>query len=237
MFSFVVNSVFVLIGTCIGLIFKKFIKKETCDAVLKALGITVMVIGIVGTVEYMITINPNGTLSSNGTLAVILSIAIGTFIGELLKIEDGVNKLALAIEKKVNKGKIAEGFVTATLMYCVGSMAIIGSFESALGNPDTIYLKTVLDCVSSIVLASTLGFGVGLSSISIFIYQGLLTLLFYLLGDFMPNGFITMFNSVGYILICAIGLNLLLDKKIKVANMLPALVVVIIYYVITQMFV
>ena len=236
MFSFVVNAVCVLIGTGIGMFFKKFIKKEICDAVLKALGLTVMIIGIVGAVDYMITVNEDGTLSSNGTLAVILSIAIGTFIGEFLKIHTHVNNLAMKIEKKLNRGKIAEGFVTATLMYCVGSMAIMGSLESALGDPTQIYVKTVLDFISSIVLGSTLGFGVGLSSISIIIYQGLLTLLFYWLGDFMPADFIVLFNSVGYVMITAIGINFLVEKEIKVANMLPALIVVIICYLVMQWF-
>lgn len=236
MFSFVLNAAIVLIGTFVGLIFKKYIKKEICDAVLKAIGLAVFIIGIVGTVEYMVTANVDGSLTSSGTLAVIISIAIGTFIGEFLKIDDAINNLALKVEQKVNRGKIAEGFVTATLIYCVGSMAIIGSFESALGNPNTIYLKSVLDGITSIVLASTLGFGVGLSSISIFIYQGVLTFLFYLLGDFMPEGFITLFNSVGYIMVAAIGLNFLLEKKIKVANMLPSLVICIICYLVMQWF-
>jgi len=236
MFSFVLNAVVVLLGTFIGLVFKKYIKKEICDAVLKAIGLTVFVVGIIGTVEYMVTANYDGSLTSSGTLAIIISIAVGTFIGEFLKIDDVINNFALKVEKKINRGKIAEGFVTATLIYCVGSMAIIGSFESALGNPNTIYLKSALDGISSIVLASTLGFGVGLSSISILIYQGLLTLLFFLLGDFMPDGFITLFNSVGYIMVAAIGLNFLLEKKIKVANMLPSLVVCIICYLVMQWF-
>lgn len=232
MLSFVFNAIAVVVGTIIGVLFKNKIKKEICDSVLKALGVTVFLIGVVNVIKYMFVIDSSThIIEVEGTLLMILSIAIGTFIGEFLKIDDGLNALGLKIEKKLNKGKIVEGFVTSTLMYCVGSMAIIGTFDAVQGNPDTIYLKSALDGITSIALASTLGFGVGLSSISILVYQGTLTLLFYFLGDIVPNDFLVVFNMVGYVLITALGLNLLITNKIKVANMLPALLIVIIYYV------
>lgn len=231
MFAFLVNAITVILGSTIGLIFKKFIKKETCDQVLKAMGIVVLIIGLIGVLENMITVN-NSKITSSGTLELIMAIAIGTFIGELLKVDKHMNDLAYKLETKLNKGSIAEGFITATLIYCVGSMSIIGSMESALGNPNTIYLKSALDGVTSIALASTLGIGVMLSSISVILYQGLLTLLFYLLGNFMPQALITSFSMVGYTMVSAIGFNFLLKDKIKVANMLPSLLIVIIFYLI-----
>lgn len=231
MFAFLVNAGTVLIGSLIGLVFKKFIKKEICDSVLKAMGIVVLLIGIIGVIENMITIDEGG-LSSSGTLLLIMAIAIGTFVGEFIRIEDHMNNFAEKIEQKINRGKIAEGFITATLIYCVGSMSIIGSMESALGSPNTIYLKSALDGITSIALASTLGFGVALSGLSIILYQGLLTLLFYFLGDFMPADFITSFSMVGYTMVAAIGFNFLMKEKIKVGNMLPALLIVIIYHLI-----
>lgn len=229
MFAFLVNAATVVLGSIIGLIFKKFIKKETCDQVLKAMGIVVLIIGIIGVFENMITVQ-NGKISSSGTLLLIMSIAIGTFIGEALKIDKHMNDFGDKIEQKLNKGKIAEGFITATLIYCIGSMSIVGSMESALGNPNTIYLKSALDGITSIALASTMGVGVMLSSISIIVYQGLLTLLFYFLGNFMPASFITSFSMVGYTMVAAIGFNFILKDKIKVANMLPSLLIVIIYH-------
>lgn len=229
MFAFLVNAATVILGSIIGLIFKKLIKKETCDQVLKAMGIVVLLIGIIGVFENMITVQ-NGKISSSGTLLLIMSIAIGTFIGEALKIDKHMNDFGDKIEQKLNKGKIAEGFITATLIYCVGSMSIIGSMESALGNPNTIYLKSALDGITSIALASTMGVGVMLSSISIIVYQGLLTLLFYFLGNFMPASFITSFSMVGYTMVAAIGFNFIIKDKIKVANMLPSLLIVIIYH-------
>ena len=236
MFSFLVNGAFILVGTIIGLVFRKYIKKEVCDAVMKAVGLVVFVIGIVGLIENMISVNVDGSISTTGTLALIICISLGTIIGELIDIDKQFNKFAGFVEKKLNKGKISEGFVTSTLLFCVGSMAIIGSFESALGKPDTIYLKSLLDGVSSIALSATLGFGVGLSAVSVIVYQGSLTLLFYIFKDFMPADFIILFNTVGYVLIAALGLNFLVKDKIKVANMLPALLIVIPYYLIMTLF-
>lgn len=233
MFAFAVNALAVVVGSIIGLIVKTKIKEETCQSVLKAVGLVVLIIGILGVLENMVIVLPTG-FKTEGALALIICLTLGTFIGELLKIDHHLNDFSDKIEKKINKGKIAEGFITASLMYCVGSMTIIGSMESAFGNPNTIYLKSVIDLVTSIALASTLGLGVMLSSITVFIYQGLLTLLFVLLHNFMPSDFITLISMVGYVSVMAIGLNLLIKDKIKVANMLPAFIVAIIYYLISS---
>lgn len=229
MFSFVVNAVAVLAGSIIGVLFRKFIKKETCNAVLKAMGIVLLMMGVANTIKYMITIT-GSTFEIDGTLVLILCITVGTFIGEIIKIDAGFNKFGLFVEKKINKGQIVDGFITATLVYCVGSMAIIGTFDAVNGDSSTIYLKSALDGISSIAFASTLGFGVALSSISVLIYQGLLTVLFWLIGSVLPEELINLINLVGYILIIAIGFNFVTDSKIKVANMLPSLIIVIIYY-------
>lgn len=235
MFSFVINAICVAVGSMIGIVFKKFIKKETCDAVLKVIGLVLFIVGIANVFKYMATIDGN-LIQLDGTLILLVCISVGTFIGEFLKIDDAINKLGLTIEKKINKGKIVEGFVTSTLVCCVGSMAIIGTFDAVTGNPDTIYLKSALDGITSIALASTLGFGVALSSVSVLVYQGLLTLLFYFLNDSLSNELISLFNMVGYVLIAALAFNFLSDKKIKVANMLPSLILVIIYYIISNLF-
>lgn len=235
MFSFVFNAIAVVFGTGIGILFKNKIKKETCDAVLKAIGVVVLLIGICNTFKYMATV-VGSKIELNGTLLMIVSIAVGTFIGEFLKIDDGLNSLGVKIEQKVGKGNIVDGFVTATLMYCVGSMAIVGTLEAVNGHPETIYLKSALDCITSVALASTLGFGVGLSSISILAYQGLLTLLFFFLGEVIPVDLMNLINLVGYVLIAALGVNLLVPDKIKVANMLPSLLIVVVYYYIAALF-
>lgn len=230
MLSVLLNSLFVIIGSFIGLICKKIIKKDICDSILKALGITVMLIGIVGATEYMLPISEDKSLPNGGSLLIIIAIALGTLIGELINIDKGLNILGDKIEKKINRGNISEGFINATLIFCVGSMAIVGSFDAALGNPNTIYIKTVLDCVTSIVLASTLGFGVALSSLSILIYQGALTVCFYFIGSKFPTDLLNLFNCVGYVMIATIGINFVIKDKIKVANMLPSLVITVLIY-------
>ena len=236
MFAFLVNGIAVVVGGFIGLLFKNKIKKEICDSVLKVIGLVVFLIGLAGVLENMITVE-NGKLVSNGALILIISVALGTFIGEFCKIETHLNDFSVMLEKKINKGAMAEGFITATLIYCVGSMTIIGSMESALGKPDTIYLKSVIDGITSIVLASTLGFGVLFSSFGVIIYQGLLTLLFYFLGNFMPSDLITLISMVGYSMVLALGLNFLIKDKIRVSNMLPSIIIVVIYYLIQSLFI
>ena len=235
MFAFIVNGIAIAIGGFIGLLFKNRIKKEICDSVLKVIGLVVFLIGLSGVLENMITVE-NGRLVSNGALILIISVALGTFIGEFCKIETRLNDFSVKLEKKINKGAMAEGLITATLIYCVGSMTIIGSMESALGKPDTIYLKSVIDGITSIVLASTLGFGVLFSSFGVIIYQGLLTLLFYFLGNFMPSDLITLISMVGYSMVLALGLNFLIKDKVRVSNMLPSIIVVVIYYLIQGLF-
>ena len=235
MFSFVVNTIAVIVGSFIGVLFKSKIKKEICDQVMKAIGLVLLVIAVSNCFTYMATIKDN-SIELNGTLIMIICVVVGTFIGEFLKIDDGFNKFGLFVEKKINKGKIVEGFITASLVYCVGSMAIIGTFDAVSGNPDTIYLKSTLDGITSIALAASLGFGVALSSVTVFVYQGLLTLLFLLIKDSLPSDLITLINMVGYVLIAGLALNFLLEKKIKVANMLPSLIIAIIYYFLSGLF-
>lgn len=235
MLSFLVNTVAIIVGSAIGIVFRNKIKKEICDQVMKVIGLTLLVISMCNALIYMASVK--GTqIELNGTLVLILCIVIGTFIGEFLKIDDGFNKFGLFIEKKINKGKICEGFITSSLLFCIGSMAIIGTFDAVSGNPDTIYLKSILDGVTSIALAATLGFGVALSSISVFVYQGILTIIFLVLKDVFPNDLIVMINMVGYVLIAGLALNFLIENKVKVANMLPSLLVVIIYYLISGLF-
>ena len=233
MFGFLINAIGVIVGGLIGLLFRKFIKKEYCDAVLKGMGIVVLLVGLFGVIENTIVIEAL-KVSFEGTLLLIISIGVGTFLGETIKIDDHLNNFALKLEKKVNKGKISEGFITATALYCVGAMTIIGTLNDTLGNPETIYLKAALDMVTSIVLASTLGIGVLFSAGSIIVYQGLLTLIFALLNNVINQDALLeltrLVSMVGYVLVMAIGFNFLVKDKIKVTNMLPALLIPIIYY-------
>lgn len=226
-----VNFGAIVIGSLIGLLFKKAIKEEHKNALNKVLGIGVIVIGLNGVITNMITIGENGDLSSSGELLLIVSLIIGTFIGSLLKIDERFNLLANKVENKFKMSGFAQGFVYSTILYCVGSMAILGGIQDGLGDPSILYTKAVLDGVSAIILTSTMGFGVIFSSIAVFVYQ----LIFVLLGKFglqsiLTGSLLSQFSSVGYAIIFAIGLNFIIKDKIKTANMLPSMLVPIVWH-------
>lgn len=231
MIATLVNSLAVIIGASIGLLFRKVIKKEYFDSVLKSVGILVLIFGIIGVLKSMLYIGQDGLINSQYELMLLITIALGTFLGEMLKIDKHITTFGNYLEKKINRGAFSEGFISSSLIFCIGAMAIFGSIEAATGNPEVIYLKSLIDGITAIVLASTLGYGVIFSSISILIYQGSITLLGITLGDFMSLEFKTVFSMVGYVLVACIGLNFLRNEKIKIANMLPSLILVIIYYI------
>ncbi|MBM6839159.1 DUF554 domain-containing protein, partial [Clostridium saudiense] len=159
-----------------------------------------------------------------------ICIVIGALIGELINIDNWLNRLGQAVERKVNKGgknniSIAEGFVSASLLFCVGAMAIVGALESGLrGNYDTLFAKSLLDGITSIILTSTLGIGVVFSAITIFVYQGAITLGAGMLANVLSETVINNMTGVGSLLIIGLGLNILGVTKIKVANLLPAVI-------------
>jgi uncharacterized membrane protein YqgA involved in biofilm formation len=225
-FGTVVNVLAIIAGSCIGLIFRGGIPMGYQQTVIQAIGLAVAIIGI------------SGALKSQDILVVIFSLAIGSIIGELLRIETRLNQLGNWLERRFSKagGGIARGFVTASLLYCVGSMAIVGSMESGLtGNHQTLFAKSVLDGISSIIFASSFGAGVLLSALSVGVYQGLLTLSAVLVKPFLIPSVVDQMSAVGGILIMAIGINLLDIKKINVGNMLPAIFMPLAYYMIRQL--
>ncbi len=211
----IVNVILIVSGSLIGLIAKKVLKESLQEAVLLAMAVCILVIGI------------KGALPTQQLLVLIASVVIGTIIGESLKIDDRLTKFSENLEKKYfkNEGRFAQGFMIATCLYGIGAMAILGSIQSGLGNHDTLYAKSLLDGVTSIFLASVYGIGVMFSVIPIMIYQGLLTLAAGLIKDYMSPEFIVELEAVGSIMIIAIALNSLKLTKIKVANMLPSLIV------------
>ena len=218
MIGTIVNSVAVVIGCLIGSLIKGRLKTNISNTIMSGLGLCVLYIGV------------SGALKGEDTLLMIICIVIGALIGELIDIDKWLSRLGEIIERKVNKvGKsnisIAEGFVSASLLFCVGAMAIVGSLESGLrGNHDTLFAKSLLDGVTSIILTSTLGIGVIFSAVTIFIYQGLITLGAGMLANVLSGSVINNMTAVGSLLIIGLGFNILGITKIKVANMLPAVI-------------
>jgi uncharacterized membrane protein YqgA involved in biofilm formation len=217
----IVNVATVTAGSIIGLFFGKRIKGEIKETTLKALGLAVLVLGVKMAFE------------EHDFLAVIIALVLGAIVGELINIELQLDRLGVYIQSKTKSSSntFVLGFVTASVLFCVGSMTIIGSIKDGLNNdPSVLYVKSMLDGVSSIILTSTLGIGVIFSAIVILVYQGALSILaskatFLLDNDIYVNGI----SVVGGIIIVGIGLNMLNITKIKTANLLPALFIVPIY--------
>lgn len=230
----IVNVAAVIAGSLIGLFSGKAIPEKLRDALIKALGVAIMFVGIGCTLGEMLTVDGVGKLSAGGIMLLILSLLIGTVIGELLRIEDRLESFGNRIKSmKVfkNSGSFTEGFVTSTLFISVGAMAVIGSVRDGIsGDPSILFSKSVLDFISTMMFASALGVGVVFSALPMGIYQGALTLVACLLGEhFLPETMVSDLSLVGSVLIFCIGINMLLGKKIRVGNMLPALLVPVIY--------
>lgn len=211
-----VNTVAVIVGAIIGMIIKKGIPKRLSDTIMKGVGLCVMYIGW------------SGTLKCQNTLIMIISVVVGALIGEGIDIDRRFNSMAKKLEDKMSKGdkkiSFAEGFVSASLLFCVGAMAVVGSIQAGLeGNNETLYAKSLLDFIAAIIFASTMGFGVALSAISVFIYQGIFAVLATFISGYLTEGMILELTAVGSLLIFALGLNLVGLSKFKIMNYLPAI--------------
>ena len=218
MLGVLVNVGTVLIGSLVGLLLKRGIPEKVTEALMTGIGLCTVFIGI------------SGALQGENTLVLILSMAIGTVIGTLLDIDKQLNRLAAYVEarfkQKDGQVTVAEGFVTASLLFCVGAMTIVGSLQAGLtGGCETLYTKATLDLISSCVLAASLGIGVLLSDIFVFIFQGGLVLLAGLIAPFLTDYAIGEMTCAGSVLIIALGLNLIGVTKIKVANYLPVILI------------
>jgi len=219
----IVNSLAIIGGSLLGFILKGGIPERVNDTIMKGLALCIMVIGI------------SGAIKSENMILIICSIVIGALIGEFIDIDKGLKKLGDNIEAKLQGkgGRVSEGFVTASLVYCVGAMAILGSLDSGLkGDYKILFTKAMLDGISAIMFTSTLGIGVALSAISVFIYQGTITLAASALQGILVGTVITELSAVGSLLIMGLAFNMLGLTKIKVANLLPAILIPILYHLI-----
>jgi hypothetical protein len=220
MLGTIVNSIAIIFGALLGIIIKKGMKEKYKTTVMDGIGLSVVIIGIMGGIE------------SNNIILIIASIVVGSIVGEILDIDSKLENLGNNMEKRFGKGdsNFSKGFVTASLVYCIGAMAIVGALESGLtGNHETLFAKSILDGITAIIFSSTFGIGVAFAAIPVFIYQGIITLLANSAKDLLTTTVINEMSAVGGILILAIGINILGIKKIKVANMLPSIIIPLIY--------
>lgn len=212
-----VNVATVALGTGIGLIIGKGIPDRVSDLMQKGLGLCTLYIGI------------QGAMVDAKILAVIISMAIGALIGALLDLDSALRRLGDKIHDKMNtKGNnssVSDAFVTASLLFCVGAMAIVGSVQSGLGDRSTIYTKALLDGVMAIVFTARFGFGVIFSCAVIFVYQGFFEVLASVVGPYMTEPLTALIACVGSVIIAGLGLNMIGAAKIKVMNLVPAIFV------------
>ncbi len=230
-----VNAAAIVAGGAIGLLFKKSIKESFADSINKSLGLAILIIGLNGVISNMFTVD-DGKIASGGELLLVIFLVIGTLIGELLRLEDRFKNFSDGIEKKFGKGGFSAGFISSTLLFCIGAMAIIGALNDGLKNDSSIlFVKSALDFTTAIILGATVGFGVMFSSIPILLYQGGITLLAGALGGLLQGELLEQVCFVGYAIIVAIGLNFIFDKKFKTLNMVPAIFLPIAYHYILML--
>lgn len=227
MMGTVVNTLSIISGSLIGLLFRGSIPDNYSQTIMHAIGIAVVMIGL------------KTALGTDAILVVIFSLAIGSFLGELLCIEERLDRLGNWLGRKYSKDgqSVSKGFVNASLLFCVGAMAIVGSLESGIsGNHHTLFAKSVIDGITSVLFASTLGIGVLFSAVSVLLYQGLITIAASSIKEFLLPEVVSQMSAVGGLLIMAIGIGLLEIKKFKIGNMLPAIFIPFVCQIVKQLF-
>ena len=212
-----VNAAAIAAGGCVGLLLKKGVKGSHQDSINKALGVAVLVLGLNGVISSMFTVNADGTLASSGELLLIISLVLGTLAGEALRIDDRLNGLSGLVERRLHLSGFAQSFVNGALIYCVGAMAIIGALNDGLrGDASVLYII--------------------FAALPVLVYQGSISLLAGALEPFLAGELLGQICGVGYCLVLCIGINFLGMTKIKTANMLPALLVPVLWSFLQPLF-
>lgn len=232
----IVNALAIIVGAVTGMIIKSGLPKRVKDLIMQAIGLAVIIIGLSGTLQGIFFLDDQGRLGSDHIMLMILSLVIGGILGELINIEDKLERIGNWFQHKLaaKEGDFAKGFITASLMYCVGAMAIVGAFEDGLSaDPTILFSKSILDGVTAVIFAASMGVGVAFSAVPVFLYQGGITLLAGVLRPLLTETVINQISLVGSVLIMAIGLNILEIKRFRVGNLLPAVFIPLLYYFIT----
>ena len=227
----IINTLAIILGGLGGLLFGRFLKESVQDALCKACGVSTLFLGIAGALEGMLTVEGTGVVSG-GTMLVIGCIALGSLIGALLNLEDGMERFGQWLKIKTGNARDArfvDAFVTASLTVCIGAMAIVGSIQDGIkGDYSILAAKAVLDFITVMVMTCSMGKGCVFSAIPVALLQGSVTLLAGLVKPLMTTQALANLSLIGSILIFCVGVNLVWGKKVKVANLLPAIVAAVI---------
>lgn len=224
MIGTIVNCCAIIIGCILGLIIKDKMTEKISNTIMNGLALCVLYLGI------------SGSIDAKNPIIMIVSIALGALMGELIDIDKRLSNLGEKLEYRFSKNdgisnvSISQGFVSASLLFCVGAMAIIGSLQSGLSqNYDTLFAKSILDGISAIIFSASLGIGVIFSTLAVFIYQGSITLCASFLSGILSEPVINCMSATGSLLIIGLGLNILKSTNIKIANLLPSVFLPIIF--------
>lgn len=224
-----VNFSAALLAGLLGLLIKKGVPERVADTVLKSMAIAVVYIGISGALEAAPTVASDAFLSHDlrKALIMILSLGIGSLIGEVCNIEGALERLGNFLERKLSrgeeKGQLAKGFVSCSMLICVGAMSVTGAIADATGNPDILFAKAVIDGVACFALASTMGIGAALAAFTVLIYQGAITLLTLVSSELLTGALLSYISATGSLVVCLVGTNVLGATKVRTANMIPAI--------------
>lgn len=230
MLAVFVNAATVILGSILGVLLKKRLKEEYTKTIIACMGICTMVIGI------------TGAIATSNIIIVIVSLVLGTIIGELLKLEKRLDSAGDWLKSKLPQSgdsRFTEGFVSASLLFCVGSMSIMGSIEAGLqGNYDITFAKSAMDGIMAVTFAATMGIGVAFSALTVILYQGGLTLLAGVIAPILSDPVVTEMSAVGGVMLIATGMNIigLTKERIRVGNMLPALIFPVIWFAVAGLF-
>lgn len=227
----IANTAAVILGGVLGVLLKNGIAKRFEKILMQVLGLATIFIGISGVLKYMLVVENSG-ISVRGTMLLIFSLVFGCLLGEWIDIESKMETIGIKLKSAVrikNDNRFVDGFVTTSLIICVGAMAIVGAMEDGLtGDSSTLIAKSLLDFVIVVVLAAAYGIGAAFSAVPIFVYQGAITVIAALFGSVISDVLIGELSFVGNALIFCVGVNLVREKTFRVANMLPALLVPIV---------
>lgn len=225
-----INTASIAAAGLAGNVFNKFFNKEKQDSLTKVCGVSVLFIGISGAMTGLLKLE-GSALTSARSMFIVLCLAIGTVIGELLNIENVFERFGIWLKQKTGNAKdplFVDAFVTASLTVCIGAMAIVGSIQDGmLGDYSTLAVKSVLDFIIVAIMTCSMGKGCAFSAIPVFIFEGAVTLLARLIAPVMTDSAIASLSLIGSILIFCVGVNLVWEKKFRVANMLPAVVLAV----------
>lgn len=228
----IINTLAVVAGGIIGIFLKKGISERYEKTLMAACGVSTIFIGVTGTLQGMLTV-VDGKIQTGGTLLLIFSFVLGGLMGEFINIEKRMDSLGEKLKKLLHAEKdnrFVDGFVNTSLIICVGAMAIVGSIQDGLtGDYSMLTAKAILDLVIVVIMTSTYGLGALCSAIAIFVYQGSITLLGHFAGNVINDELIGYLSYIGSALIFCVGINITFGKKIRVGNLLPALVIPAVY--------